>query len=92
MGKEGWEMWFVHSVRRLLGGVQLLEDSKESMQEFDAQKLPQQEPFLAVLCPRKAESDFHKSQGSKLPLCEVKKLCSVLVCGFSSSLMTFSGF
>lgn len=41
-------MWFVHSVRRLWGGVQLCKDSKESMQELDAQMLPQQAPFLAV--------------------------------------------
>lgn len=47
------------------------------MQEFDAQKLPQQEPFLAVLCPCEGGGDFHKSQSSKVPLCEVEALCSV---------------
>lgn len=46
--KEGWEMWFVLSVRRILGGVQLLKDCKASVLEFDAQMLPQQEPCRAV--------------------------------------------
>lgn len=77
-GQE-WEIWFLHLVRGLLHGAQVLQDSGVSMQEFDVQLLPQQEQFLVVLHPSKCEGGFNKSQSSKLLLCEVKALYSVFL-------------
>lgn len=55
-------------------GAQLLQDSRESTQGFDVQLLPKQEQFPVVLHSSKRRGDVNKSQGSNLPLYEVKPL------------------